>query len=258
MSKKQLNKHDQAPVGKSRSRKPGAPGSRAKASAAEPRAGLTRETIIAAAMMIVDGQGLKALSMRRLGAELGFDPMAVYYHFPSKSALLDGLAEHVMAEIDLSRDDPSLSAEERLCNAASIYREALLSHPNAVPATAVHSLNTPASLRPVELVLGIFREAGFSAPDALAAVNIFGRYVRGSVLLELSQASGTAGEPQCATDPRTLLEQLPRDEFPYIHEVFSQCECVSPEAEFERGTRALMGGLLRSFATDPRKGDEDV
>jgi len=223
----------------------------------ETRAGLTRETIIAAAMKIVDGQGLKALSMRRLGAELGFDPMAVYYHFPNKAALLDGLAEHVMSEIDLSRDNPSLSAEERLCNAAYIYREALLSHPNAVPATAVQSLNTPASLRPVELVLGIFRAAGCSAPDALAAVNIFGRYVRGSVLLELSQSAGAASVSQCA-DPRSLLEELPREEFPYLHEVFSQGDCICPEAEFERGTRALIDGLLRSFATYPRKGDENV
>jgi TetR/AcrR family tetracycline transcriptional repressor len=60
---------------------------------------LTRERVLTTALAIVDQDGLSKLSMRRLGAELGVDPMAVYYHVPSKAALLDGLVDAVILEL---------------------------------------------------------------------------------------------------------------------------------------------------------------
>ena len=54
-----------------------------------PKAGqelLTRERILDAALRLVDEQGMAALSMRRLAAELGVDPMALYHHLPGKAA----------------------------------------------------------------------------------------------------------------------------------------------------------------------------
>lgn len=61
-----------------------------------PREPLSRERIIDTALALVDANGLEALSMRRLGAELGMDPMAAYYYVPSKAALLDAVVEAVM------------------------------------------------------------------------------------------------------------------------------------------------------------------
>ena len=66
--------------------------------AQEPRSArpsLTPEGIVQAALKIMDEDGYKSLSMRRLGAKLNVDPMAVYYHFPNKLALLDGVVELV-------------------------------------------------------------------------------------------------------------------------------------------------------------------
>src|SRR5262245_9635166 len=56
-----------------------------------PRAGqapLTRERILAAAMRLADEQGIASLSMRRLAADLGVDPMAIYHHLPGKAAVV--------------------------------------------------------------------------------------------------------------------------------------------------------------------------
>lgn len=121
---------------------------------------LTREQIVRTALALVDRDGLKALSMRRLGAELGVDPMAVYYHIPNKEALLDAIVEAVMASMDLSSDDPAGSPEERVLNAAHIYLDVLLQHVNALPILLSHGPATPAALRPVELLIGILRDAG--------------------------------------------------------------------------------------------------
>ena len=67
--------------------------------------GLTREMLTAAALRIVDGDGLEALSMRRLGSELRVDPMAAYRHIPNKGILLDEVVEAVMSEIDIDAVD---------------------------------------------------------------------------------------------------------------------------------------------------------
>ena len=60
---------------------------------------LSRERVLAAAMAIADAEGIAAVTMRRLAAELGVEAMSLYYHLPGKDGLLDGLVEAVIAEI---------------------------------------------------------------------------------------------------------------------------------------------------------------
>src|SRR5260221_11987060 len=63
------------------------------------RAPLTRSRIAEAALAIVDRDGLDALSMRRLGAELGVEGMAIYRHFPNKAAVLAGVVDALLSEL---------------------------------------------------------------------------------------------------------------------------------------------------------------
>jgi len=79
---------------------------------------LDRERIVEAAMTIIDQDGLDALSMRRLGAALGVNPMAAYYHVPNKAALYDLVVEAIMAGVDLSAVDPAAPLVDRLKQAA--------------------------------------------------------------------------------------------------------------------------------------------
>jgi len=222
------------------------------------RPSLTREGIVLSALKIMDEEGYESLSMRRLGTELKVDPMAVYYHFPNKSALLDGVVELVMGGIDLGRDDPTQTVEERLCTAAHIYREALLAHPQAVQITAVRSLNTPASFRPVEFLLEILLGAGFSHTDSMAFVNIFARFVRGMVLLEVRQMTDTDSLAQDECTIKSPSDVLPTDEFPLMHKVMENACFIGNEAEFDRGARAMIRGLLDEFANKEEPGDSDV
>jgi AcrR family transcriptional regulator len=71
---------------------------------------LTRERIIAAAMHVIDTEGLDALSMRRLGVELGVNPMAAYHYVPNKSALYDLVQDAVMAGVDTASIDPAAAS----------------------------------------------------------------------------------------------------------------------------------------------------
>jgi AcrR family transcriptional regulator len=199
------------------------------------------------ALALVDREGLKALSMRRLGAELGFDPMAVYYHVPNKQALLDAIVEAVMAGIDLSVDRPADPPEQRILAAALAYREAMLAHVNALPIVLAHGPATPVAMRPVELLIGILRDAGLSPAQAFAGMQIIAATVRGSV------GMGPAPEgdsPPAQEQIEAMMRLFPPNEFPnllaampYAGEFF--------ESGFEFGVCVLTRGLL----AEARKGE---
>src|SRR5918998_5288034 len=100
--------------------------------AGRPRAGqepLTRDGILRAALGIVDGEGMGALSMRRLAAELGVNPMSIYHHLPGKGAVVSGLVGVVFSRM---RVPPARgpSWQERVRAYAHAYLDVVRSHPN--------------------------------------------------------------------------------------------------------------------------------
>src|SRR3954465_3973947 len=92
---------------------------------------LTRERIIQAALHLVDAQGLRRLTMRRLGDALQVEAMAIYHHLPrGKEALMDALAEHVTS---VSVDPGGLPGWREVAGAwARAARAALLEHPGVL------------------------------------------------------------------------------------------------------------------------------
>ncbi|WP_253908458.1 TetR family transcriptional regulator, partial [Arthrobacter sp. H41] len=62
---------------------------------------MSRDLVLAAALELVDDEGLNALSMRRLGHKLGKDPMALYRYAANRDALLDGLTELVLGQLNI-------------------------------------------------------------------------------------------------------------------------------------------------------------
>jgi AcrR family transcriptional regulator len=83
------------------------------------------------ALALIDRDGLDALSMRKLGAELGNDPMAVYHYLPNKAALYDGVVEAIYVEMDLDGLSPSGDWREYLAGSVRRMREVLRRHPKA-------------------------------------------------------------------------------------------------------------------------------
>jgi AcrR family transcriptional regulator len=204
----------------------------------KPKAPLSRERIVDTALALVDAEGLDALSMRRLGAELGMDPMAVYYYVPNKAALLDAVVEAVMAEIDLSVDDTSQPAEDRFVRAALAYAEVLVRHSNALPVLLVRGPATPAALAPVEIMIGILRDGGLSVEHAVAGMNVMTSAVRGYAAII---ATGMADPDQ--RDAEELVALASPEEFPYLSEAAAQPE-QDLQAQFEFGLWAIATGLL--------------
>ena len=152
---------------------------------------VTREVVLAAALEIVDRDGADGLTMRRLARALNRDPMILYRHARNKAALLDGVAETVLAQLKVDAADPDWPAQLRAV--ARNYRALALAHPHAVPLIVTRPLATPlglrplGTLRPLEDVLTLLTRAGFSGSEALHIYRALFGFLHGHVLNELQE-----------------------------------------------------------------------
>src|ERR687897_687258 len=103
-------------------------------SRAEPQAPLSRERVLRAAVSLADAGGIESLTMRRLAEALGVEAMSLYYHVANKEAILDGVVDIIMSEIDeavnrtgapSAEDDWKTAMRMRILAA----REVMLRHP---------------------------------------------------------------------------------------------------------------------------------
>src|SRR5580704_7894960 len=108
---------------------------------------ITRDLVLTTALQIIDRDGADGLSMRRLARALDRDPMILYRHAPGKAALLDGVAETVLAQLHVDSTDPDWVGQLR--EVARRFRALALAHPHVVPLIVTRPLATPLGLRPL-------------------------------------------------------------------------------------------------------------
>ncbi len=210
---------------------------------------ITRDVVLAAALEIIDQDGAEGLSMRRLARALNRDPMILYRHAPNKAALLDGVAEIVLAQLKVDAADPDWAAQLRAI--ARDYRRLALAHPHVVPLLVTRPLATPlalrppGTLRPLEDVLVLLTRAGFSGPDALHIYRALFGFLHGHVLNELQELVENPDE----TDDllRLGLHRLPIGEFPLLRSLASVLASYDGATELERGLDILLAGLITTL-----------
>ncbi|MCX4885370.1 TetR/AcrR family transcriptional regulator [Streptomyces sp. NBC_00847] len=195
---------------------------------------LSRERVLAAALELVDREGLSALSMRRLGADLGVEAMALYRYAAGKDALLDGLVEALYLELDerLAADSEADSTDSEAGSTdthspdwrAGLHRiaratyDVCLAHPQAVPLLTTRMLAVPLARRPLavlkdhERVLALLREAGLDDAGTAAVFRAFTAWLLGYVSVELRPMVDNPDEQEPAF--RLGLHRMPPQELP--------------------------------------------
>ncbi len=206
-----------------------------------PEQPLSRERIVKTALALVDEEGLAGLSMRRLAAALGVDPMAIYYYLPNKAALEDAIVEAMVVDVEEPGFQSKPSLYEFILGAGRAYRIALLRHPRALPLVINRNLATPASLKVADNMLGLFVEEGMTSAEGVATLNIFATYVEAAALKE----SLRPDQPQVDDHDglRKMQDALPPAEFPNLARAIAGGKMMDPEEEFEFGLQALAQGL---------------
>lgn len=203
---------------------------------------LTREHILRTAIRVADAEGLDALSMRRLAQEVGVEAMSLYHHVANKDAVLDGIADLVVAEIAVPEIRGDWRAEMRKRSTSA--HEVFLRHPWAALLVGTRVNVGPAMLRYVNATLGCLREAGFSWVLADRAWNTLDSHVFGFTLQELSFP---LARDEYASAARMFLPMLPVEQYPYMRaltELVSEGEHHGVQ-DFQLGLDLLLDGLER-------------
>jgi len=173
---------------------------------------LSKGRVLRAAVELADEFGLESVSMRKLGQALRVEAMSLYKHVANRDAVLDGMVELVVGEIDWSAG--SGSWRESLRQRALATHAVLMRHPWACMLIASRVNVGPAMLHYADATLGCMRRAGFSHALADHAWNAMDSYVYGFTLQRLNFPLRPSEYVSAA---KSFLPQIPPTEFPHLH-----------------------------------------
>ncbi|EOG8945695.1 tetracycline resistance transcriptional repressor TetR(A) [Klebsiella pneumoniae] len=205
---------------------------------------LQPNTVIRAALDLLNEVGVDGLTTRKLAERLGVQQPALYWHFRNKRALLDALAEAMLAE-NHTHSVPRADDDWRsfLIGNARSFRQALLAYRDGA---RIHAGTRPGApqMETADAQLRFLCEAGFSAVDAVNALMTISYFTVGAVLEE--QAGGT-------------VEQAPLS--PLLRAAIDAFDEAGPDAAFEQGLAVIVDGLAKRRLVvrnveGPRKGDD--
>lgn len=233
------------------------------------RGRLSRELVLATALVLVDREGLSALSMRRLAAELGVEAMALYRYAAGKDALLDGLVEAVFSELldtlaapsgvappDTARPDtapsdmtpPGTDWRGELHHTVREMHRVALRHPHVVPLLATRMLAVPLARRPravlraQERILAPLFRAGLDDHRTQLAYRAVIAWALGYVFVELTAVVDEPDEPEPAI--RLGLHRMPVQELPHLRATVPALAERAGEEVLAVGLDALLDRFL--------------
>jgi AcrR family transcriptional regulator len=178
---------------------------------APPRAPLSRDRVLRAAVALADDAGIESLSMRKLAQELGVVPMALYKHVANKDELLDGMVDVVVGEIlpRVRGTDWKSAVRQRILSA----RRALLHHPWASRVIESRTTPTPAVLEYLDSMIGMFRAGGFSVDLTHHVMHAMGSRMLGFTQELFDDTQSVDPELQAA-----MLREM-AGKYPYVTEL---------------------------------------
>jgi TetR/AcrR family tetracycline transcriptional repressor len=204
---------------------------------------LDRETVVRAALRLLDKAGLDGLTLRRLASELGVQAPALYWHFKSKQDLLDEMATTVFA--DAIREF-GMPAESTTWSAwATEYghrlRQMLLRYRDGAKMYSGRYQTDNALFAPMEMALQKFVAAGFSLDDAASGLLTIYCYVVGFTIEERA-VYPRPGELDEKYNLEKRAERIDSEKLPLAlaagQEAFSHFD-----ERFERGLQTIVRGL---------------
>jgi AcrR family transcriptional regulator len=199
--------------------------------------------VLQAAVKLADEGGIEALTMRRLGQELGVEAMSLYNHVANKDDVLDGIVDLVASEIELPSDDVDWKTALRRNSISG--RDVLLRHRWASNLSMARQSGGMARLRNADWTLRKLREAGLPSDVIYHAFHILEAYVLGFTALSLSFPY--EGE-ELAGMANAFLQQLPEGEYlDFVEHVKQHLEPRhGDEGGFEVGLDLILDGLERA------------
>jgi AcrR family transcriptional regulator len=228
---------------------------------------ISRDAIVAAAVHLLDREGLAALSMRRLAEGLGTGAASLYWHVGSKDGLLDLVLDQIIGENRVPEPDPP-RWQEQLKDVARDQRRISLRHPYVVRISIGRIPMGPNALQFSERVLAILRAGGLPPRLAVQGYLLLLATVNGFTVDETGIADGAvpggappgdlAARQQAADMARDYAASLPAELFPTMTSLADEFALADPDERFEILLDIFVDGLARRAATQARRDNPNL
>lgn len=215
----------------------------------EPNSRLDRAFVVGVAMGLADREGLEAVTIRRLASELGVTPMALYWHFEDKQALLDALSDQLWNEARerAAHDvgDVSLDEWTKLRHMTHVLVEVFREHPTMSMWAPTRVTECEAGLTFTEWALELLARVGFDPERASAMA----RYLLGSAVMLVGNQPGLAIPDLALRDEMmrakaAKLLTLSPERYPHIVAATNfLVACDAPDRYYDLGVDLVIAGL---------------
>lgn len=200
------------------------------------RGSVTIDDVELTALQIADAEGLEALSMRRLAADLGIGVMTLYGHVRTKDELIERITERAIAELPIPQQR---DWDDRLEALFTDLRALLLAHPALLAADAARPLSGPGALRAADAALGMLMEGGLRGAQAVTGMSALVAYTFGSAMFRLHQTADGAA------DYAKHIRGVDPGDLPNVAALTTPLLSRGSDAEFGVGLRLILDGLAR-------------
>jgi AcrR family transcriptional regulator len=212
-----------------------------------PKPGLTLERIVTAAVALADREGLAALSMRRVAAELDVGTMSLYRYVPGKGELLDLMLDHVIRPEQLAEHrgaDWRSTMEFLARNTWKLY----LDHPWLLQVNQSRPILGPNALAGVDFALAALDDLGLTGRVKVAVIMAVDHYVTGTARTyalqqQVIQETGITDEEFWAVQAPVLTDAIATGDYPAIAQLPEDAFSIDGEEALEFGLQPLLDGL---------------
>ncbi|WP_406094145.1 TetR/AcrR family transcriptional regulator [Streptomyces sp. NBC_01013] len=207
------------------------------------RPAFSREAITVAAVALADTEGIDAVTMRRVAADVGAGVMSLYSYAPDKETLLDLMIDHVNGELPASAP---LSGDWRsdLKTIGHLQRAHMLRHPWLAAAVPVRRPLGPRTLAFLEHALAALRPSGLDGGARLEVFAQLTAFVAGHVAHEVTQAEAALSPERAAAEALYLAAVAADGHHPELADALASAgRPVTPDATFARFLNRLVDGL---------------
>ena len=218
------------------------------------RVPLSKERVLQAAVALADEAGVKGLTMRKLAESLSVEAMSLYYHVANKEALLDGVADAIIGEIEtelgsFAVPEDGADWKANLRSRILTARRVMMRHKWAPGLFETRTRMSPQLMRYFDSVAGILREGGFLYDLIHSAMHVLG-----SRALGFNQEMFVPEDEEQTEDGTDEMLELMAAQLPYMTEMLAEmlhdaddqtlgwCDY---QAEFEFALDLTLDGLER-------------
>jgi TetR/AcrR family tetracycline transcriptional repressor len=210
-------------------------------------------------MELADAEGLEAVTIRRLAQDLGVTPMALYWHFTDKDALLLAISERLWDEVrdQLGDPEPIRSGEKgwaQLDRIICALVSALRARPGSASLAPLAVLACSSGLDVTERALEILAAQGMEGERAAEQAH----FVLSMVVTLVATRPGGYVEDEKQEDlhraKKVALASLPPSRYPRVTSLAEFfVDCPDDESYFEQGTAFVLGGVRAAASTAPTR-----